>query len=203
MRAAPTPLALIRHGPTRWNAEKRIQGRTDTPLGAAGRATVRTWRLPPEFAAYHWYASDKRRAIETAQLLGLDPIIEPILAEMSWGEWEGKRLPELRDALGQDFVDNESRGLDFRPPGGESPRDVQDRVLPWLARVAAERAPAGAVAHGGVIRAIYALASGWDMTGKPPVRLRDGCLQLFRLDARGNPSVDRLNIHLDGKGAAP
>lgn len=203
MRAAPTPLALIRHGPTRWNADKRIQGRTDTPLGASGRAAVRTWRLPPEFIAYRWYASNKRRAIETAELLGLEPIVEPTLAEMSWGEWEGKRLPDLRAELGQVFVDNENRGLDFRPPGGESPRDVQDRVMPWLARVAGERTPTGAVAHGGVIRAIYALATGWDMTGKPPVRLRDGCIQLFRLDARGNPSVDRLNISLDGHGKSP
>ncbi|HAM46589.1 MAG TPA: histidine phosphatase family protein, partial [Alphaproteobacteria bacterium] len=36
-----TLLAFIRHGRTGWNAEKRIQGRTDIPLSDAGRAELR------------------------------------------------------------------------------------------------------------------------------------------------------------------
>src|SRR3546814_19659201 len=67
----------------------------------------------------------------------------------------------------------EALGLDLRPPGGESPRQVQDRLKPWLA----ERSSCGrdtiAVTHKGVIRALYALACGWDMTGPPPDKLRD------------------------------
>ena len=48
--------------------------------------------------------------------------------------------------------ENEAAGLDFRPAGGESPRDVQDRLLPWLAGL---RGPTVAVTHKGVIRALY------------------------------------------------
>ena len=40
------PLLVIRHAPTDWNVEGRIQGRADTPLGAAGRDRARTGRLP-------------------------------------------------------------------------------------------------------------------------------------------------------------
>ncbi len=186
-------VAMIRHGPTLWNAEKRIQGRVDTPLSPEGRERVATWRVPAEFKPFRWVVSPRRRAIETAELLGLDPAVEPLLAEMNWGEWEGRRLPELRAEYGEEMARNEARGLDFRPPGGESPRDVQGRIKTWLTGIAAEGKPTGAVAHAGIIRALYSLASGWDMTHKPPVKLRDGCLHLFTVDANGRPAVAELN----------
>src|SRR3546814_9115545 len=91
----------------------------------------------------------------------------------------------------------EALGLDLRPPGGESPRQVQDRLKPWLA----ERSSCGrdtiAVTHKGVIRALYALACGWDMTGPPPDKLRDLNCHLFRLEPAGVLRIDRLNIPLE------
>ena len=39
-------IALIRHGPTGWNQQKRLQGQSDQPLSDEGRARVKTWRLP-------------------------------------------------------------------------------------------------------------------------------------------------------------
>jgi len=197
--AVSVPLALIRHGPTLWNEEKRIQGQMDTSLSPNGRARVGTWKIPPEFAGFHWYVSPKKRAMETAQILGLTPEIEDNLAEMRWGNWEGHLLSDLRAQFGEEMAENERRGLDFRPPNGESPRDVQGRVKEWLAHVAQDGQPAGAVAHAGVIRAIYSLASGWDMTGKPPVKLEDGHIQLFTLSPGGQPTVDRLNIPLESR----
>src|ERR1700712_5523982 len=38
---ASTTLALVRHGETAWNAERRLQGSTDIPLNDIGRAQVR------------------------------------------------------------------------------------------------------------------------------------------------------------------
>ena len=73
------------------------------------------------------------RAMDTARLLGLDPKPEPRLIEMAWGEWEGKSLEDLRAELRRRrWRRTRRRGLDFRPPGGESPRDVQERLRPLL-----------------------------------------------------------------------
>ena len=93
-------------------------------------------------------------------------------------------------------MSNEARGLDFRPPRGESPRDVQHRVAPLLVEIAQARQPTLAVTHRGVIRAIYAQARDWDMTGEPQDELDLYALHLFTLDAQGHPRVDRLNIAL-------
>jgi probable phosphoglycerate mutase len=197
MTSRPVPLVVLRHGPTDWNAERRIQGRSDRPLSEAGRAAVRRWSLPVECSGYDWITSPLLRARETAALMGHDDaVIEAALIETDWGQWEGRILGELRDCLGAEMLRMEARGLDFRPPDGESPRDVQARLAPWLTRVAAGGRPCVAVCHKGVIRALAALASGWNMTGPPPEKLRDAAAHRFVVGTGGTAAVGRLNLPL-------
>jgi probable phosphoglycerate mutase len=198
-------VAFVRHGSTAWNEQRRMQGRRDIPLSESGKAEVGAWRLPADLAlgatgAVQWHSSPLRRAIETAQILsGATPREEPALIEMDWGDWEGYGLDELRLRFGDAFARNEAAGLDFRPPGGESPRDVRDRIVGWLGEVATRGAPVVAVTHKGVLRAVLAAATGWDMMGKPPVRLQNGTLHRFAVDTRGRISVVECNVPLVGK----
>lgn len=193
-----TLLALLRHGETAWSAERRIQGRTDVPLNAVGRAALAGRSLPDDFLGMRHVTSPLQRCTGTAQALNLKAAaLEPRIAEMSWGQWEGQHLSELRQQLGDAMRANEARGLDFMPPQGESPRQVLLRVEPWLADVAAQGLPTLAISHRGVIRVIFAQACGWDMLGRPPVKIDWSALQVFRLDPSGRPSVERLNVPLD------
>jgi probable phosphoglycerate mutase len=193
-----TLLALLRHGPTEWNTMRRLQGRVDLPLSTAGEVYVSRWRLPAEVADFTWVASPLLRARETARLLGLgDVAVVRALTETDWGEWEGKTLSELRALDPAGVAASEAKGLDFRPPGGESAREVLNRLKPWLARVAAAGVSTGAITHKGVIRAVLALATGWAMTSKPPARLEWDAVHLFRLDKSGAPTVERLNVPLE------
>jgi len=190
-----TLLALVRHGPTAWNAEKRTQGRTDIPLSPEGRAAVKTWRVPAALTDLPIYASPLKRTQETALLLVGPAKIEPRLIEMSWGNWEGRTIKELRATLGEDMTENESRGLDFRPVGGESPRDVLVRVQSWLDGIANKANDVVAVTHLGVIRVVMAAACDWDMLGKPPVKIRPATAHLFDI-APGSIRVRQMNIPL-------
>lgn len=200
-----TTLALIRHGPTDWTEAKRLQGRTDVPLNDIGRRAVAGWRLPETTLQARWVSSPLQRCRETADILhgnhtGAGPVaIEPRLAEMSFGEWEGRTLPELRATFGGAMENWEAMGLDFRAPGGESPRDVQARLAPWLREVAAAGEATLAITHKGVIRALYALASGWPMLGNPPTKLRFDALHEFVVDEAGI-RIDRLNVSLHNSG---
>ena len=200
-------LLLLRHGPTDWNTEGRIQGRSDVPLSEEGIAEVERWRPPPAFADATWYASPLQRARQTAALLGHpEAQIAAALIEADWGDWEGEKLAALRARLGPAMTRNEARGLDFRPPGGESPRDLQERLLPFMSALAAKNESAVAVAHKGVLRAVYALARDWDMTGKPEQKMRNGCAHLFALETGGRPRLVQLNMPLGvspERGAGP
>ena len=192
-----TALALIRHAPSEWNERGLIQGHTDIALSPAGTAAAAGWRLPAELAGFDWLASPLLRARETARLLlGREVPLEPALAEMAWGSWEGRSLKALHAAFGAVMAENERRGLDFRPPGGESPREVQARLEPWLRTLAARGRDTGAVTHKGVIRAVLGLATDWDFLGKPPVRFARAAVQLFALDDAGRPTLVRANIPL-------
>jgi broad specificity phosphatase PhoE len=179
-------LALLRHAVTDWNLEKRVQGRIDQPLSATGLRQFQDLALPPKFVAYRWYCSPLRRARQTAELLGLTAIdIEAALIEMNWGDWEGEILKPLRKRLGDEMRDNERRGVDFRPPGGESPRQVQVRLQTWLRQIAASGQDTAAVVHKGIIRCIYALACDWDMCGESPVDFAWDAIHQFGLSADG------------------
>lgn len=186
-----TLLALLRHGDTAWSAEGRIQGRTDQPLSEAGRAARSGARLPAVCRGMRVVTSPLARCVETAALLGARHAErEPRLAEMSWGEWEGRRLADLRAELGEAMRENEARGLDFRPAGGESPREVLARVSQWLSLVSE---PTLAITHRGVIRVVLAAATGWDMRGAPPAKLDWNAFHLFRIK-HGQPAVEQLNV---------
>lgn len=189
-------LALLRHGATAWNAEHRLQGRADIPLSAAGLAQLHGRHLPDGFAGRRWLTSPLQRAAATAEALGIAATVEPAVIEMHWGAYEGHTPAELQAIHGSAFTQNEARGLDLLPPGGESPRMVQARLQPWLRQLAATGADAGAVTHKGVIRALLAQACDWPMLGKPPVKLDWQCLHDFRITDDGRPELLAANIPL-------
>lgn len=180
-----TRIALIRHGATAWNAEGRIQGRADMPLSPEGRAELRALGPPPELDGAVWFSSPLMRAVETARLLGHEPRVEPALIETAWGAWEGLTR-QATAALSHRIAGRGKAGLDFRPPDGESPRDVQQRFQLFCAHLTANGPDfAACVTHKGVIRATLSLALGWDMLEKPPVRLAWRAAHLFRLTSAG------------------
>lgn len=195
-----TLIVALRHAPTAWNRDQRLQGRTDVALDEEGIAVAARWRTPPEWAGYRILSSPLQRARLTASILFPDAEIgiDRRLIEMDFGSWEGKRLSDLRADPAEDAAAREGLGLDFKAPAGESPRAVQERIRPLLARLAALGRPTVLVTHKAVIRALYALASGWTMIDKPPVKLRPNCAQLFRLGDDGAPAVERVNVRLDG-----
>jgi broad specificity phosphatase PhoE len=192
-----TTLALLRHAPTEWNAARRLQGRADIPLSAAARTSLATRRLPSELTGFRCLVSPLTRARETAILLGQSAEIDARLVEMDWGRYEGRTIADLRREHGEAFIASEARGLDFTPEGGESPRAVQARIIPLLAEIASRRRSTLAITHRGVIRAIYAQASGWNMTGDPPHELDLYAMQIFTLRDDGEPQIERLNVPLE------
>ena len=187
-----TRIALLRHFETEWNRQGRIQGRSDSPLAPDAARHAAGRRLHGALAGMVWYTSPLRRAVQTAALLGLSGLRHDArLMEMNWGAWEGARLAELRRSLGRDMARNEAQGLDFRPPGGESPRELRERFGRWLADL--DGRDSAAVTHKGVIRAALSLALGWDLTGKAPVRSDWARAHVFELDGQGGLTLARAD----------
>jgi broad specificity phosphatase PhoE len=129
-------LHFVRHGETDWNREGRIQGVADVPLSAIGREQAR------ELAASLGtrpigaiYASDLRRALETAEPLAarlrVPVVATPALRERNFGANEGRVAAEVAADLGKE-AGTAWHGPDERHPGGESIREVFERVAAFL-----------------------------------------------------------------------
>jgi probable phosphoglycerate mutase len=190
-------IALIRHGPTDWNAQKRVQGRIDMPLSAEGRAKMAQLLPPAGFEAARPYCSPQLRAQQTVALLGFEnPTLDARLVEQNWGTWEGLTREEMLARDGNDAFTRAGRRLSFRPPGGESTGELQARVQSFLADAAKLPQDAVAVTHMGVLRTAYALATGWDMSAPMPDELDLAAALVLSLDAGGRPAIAELNAVL-------
>lgn len=129
---APMRAALLRHAPTEWNREGRIQGHRDSPLTPAGGALAEAWgRRLAGWDFQRMVASDLGRARATAARIDPDGRLprttDPRLREQDWGAWTGLRLSDIRRRFPRELARQEAQGWDFRPPGGESRREVADR----------------------------------------------------------------------------
>ena len=146
-----TELLLARHGETEWNRQQRWQGHADPPLNDAGRAQAR--ELADALAGERLeaiYASDLRRAYETAEIvgsrLGLPVTSDPALRETDVGSWSGLTHEEL----------------DGRHYDGETKEAHAERVLAAVRRIVRDH-PEGrvlVVTHGGSVRRIQEVVHG-------------------------------------------
>jgi len=152
-------LLLIRHGQSTWNSEHRIQGQLDPPLSEEGRkqAELLARRLAGHRLA-GFYASDLKRALETAEaigdVLGARPEAVTGLREVYLGEWEGLRTEDLAQRF-PDLWKKWTQEPDWDlVPGGEGSILFEARVSAALDAIF-ERHPHGdvlVVTHGGVIQ---------------------------------------------------
>lgn len=193
-----TRIALLRHFPTGWNQAHRLQGQIDIPLTDEARARLRSLAIPAPWDQARLIASPLDRARETAEILARGRLfaLDPRLVELSWGDWEGKRGKDLLADPASGYVDVEHWGWHKRPPGGESPWDVWERVRPALAEIAANPAPALLIAHRALMRVILARAWGWNYDSPEPFRIRRARLYPLTLRPDGAPTApeppDRL-----------
>lgn len=154
--------ALIRHGRTRWNAERRLQGRADLPLDEEGHRQARA--AAAALSGGPWsriVCSPLLRARRTAEIvaaeLGLPaPALDPLLLERDYGEAEGVPVDEALE-----------RWPDGRYPNGESADELTHRSGPALALLATPGTVI--VGHGAFLRSGIAV-----LTGRPFPRIANG-----------------------------
>ncbi len=147
---SPTRVHLIRHGESTWNRDGIIQGahrgsgeavltevgRTDA--ARAGLALAALLGAPGGHRSLSLWSSDLLRALQTAEIIsvalrpgGWSASVrnEAGLREQALGDLEGERADTLR----AQEVPAGQHISEVRWGGGESMRDVHDRVGEWFA----------------------------------------------------------------------
>ncbi|MBK0399312.1 histidine phosphatase family protein [Limibaculum sp. M0105] len=181
-----TRIALIRHFPTDWNLEARLQGRTDRRLTDEARSKLAGLALPPDWADAEIVSSPLSRAAETATILaqGRRIRLDPRLVEISWGAWEGMRAADLMADPASGFRPTHEIGWTDKAPGGESAAEAWARAKPALARIVRDGRPAVLVCHKALMRVVLGMAWNWRHPegGLPPIKRA----RLYPLTLRGD-----------------
>jgi broad specificity phosphatase PhoE len=131
---------IARHGETTWNAEGRIQGRSDPELSPRGgeQSLVLLDRLRdrPLSAIY---TSTLQRATATAEptarFFGIPIRRQPELDEIGFGILEGKMLKNPDEDVLREWERFKNDRWVYRIPGAENYTDVANRIVPFFKRI--------------------------------------------------------------------
>lgn len=164
-------LYVLRHGQTDWNAEGRLQGASDIPLNAIGRAqAVRNGQALaahlPDASSLAYTASPLIRASETLALaraeMGLDPegfAKDERLMEARFGSWEGRLMRDISaEEPGAWEAARRDRWNEI-PPGADGTAESFKMLAARVEAFLNETFRAGAgdaliATHGGVMRVV-------------------------------------------------
>jgi alpha-ribazole phosphatase len=187
---------LLRHGET-WGGS-RFRGRLDDPLSQRGWeqmwAAVRPeGRDGQEEQAWDGIVTsplarcaDFARAL--SQQMGIPLSLDPRLAELDFGDWEGQTAADLMsadaEALGRFWADP----VAHPPPNGEALLAFQGRVLAaWDEVLRQDRGDRTLViSHGGVIRVILCQVLGYPLGRLLELEVGHASLRGIRVRSEGN-----------------
>jgi broad specificity phosphatase PhoE len=125
---------LIRPGETDWNRRGRWQGWVAIPLNTHGRNQARYLaRFMRNVGMSALYASDLKRAAETAEILaerlGLKPTYDARLRERNIGHWQGLTQEEMSAWYPEEYQQLLNDRGGFVVPDGESRNQMRERMI--------------------------------------------------------------------------
>lgn len=171
---------LVRHGETQWNAERRIQGQSDSPLTAKGEHQA--WQVGERaktLGITHIIASDLGRTRRTAEIIaeacGCEITFDARLRELDMGVLESRHIDGLTDeeeGWRRQMVNGNEAG---RIPDGESMQELSERMHAALA--ACLDLPKGSrpllVSHGMALGCLVSTILGLPAWAERRLRLRN------------------------------
>ncbi len=193
-------LAIVRHGQSAYNLENKFTGEIDVDLTPQGREeAVMCGRKLQGMRFNTCFTSVLKRAIETLDII-LDTIGEknlPIckdaaLNERNYGDLQGLNKAETAEKYGARQVNLWRRSFDMAPPGGESLKQTQERVLKYYYAQIEPLLQQGKniliVAHGNSLRALMMHLENISEEAIAHVELLTGVPRVYDFDESGKIS---------------
>jgi broad specificity phosphatase PhoE len=194
-----TRLFLIRHGETTMSSQFRYVGNMDVDITENGVEQMN--KLKKRFNKEKIdtiYSSNLIRARRGGEIIGschnMVPIACPEFREINLGIWEGLTQEEIISKYPEDYHKRLGDLAHSRIQGGESFKDVQERVMKKLEIVLADSKGKNImlVAHGGVNRTILFDVLKLDLQLLPRMEQTYGCVNIIDYYEDG-PVINLVN----------
>lgn len=198
-------LVLVRHGISEWNTLGIWTGITDTELTDEGREEARRAAAVLEDIDLHRaYTSKLKRAKDTLDLLmkqlgkEVQRTEHAELNERDYGELTGKNKWEVKEQYGEEKFMAWRRSWDHPVPGGETLKDVSERVLPFYEKHILEDLKNGknviVAAHGNSLRALMKYLEDVADEDAHKVEIMTGEVLVYEIDDNGKLIKKELRL---------
>jgi len=159
-------LVLVRHGATAWNERGLCLGRRDEPLSGTGRRQAERLRDALKGERFdRVFSSPLARAVETARILGHEPLLLHDLFEIDRGAWEGLAQGEILERNPVLHARWYADPTDLAMPQGETFAALWERAGRAFARFQGAGEHVLAVGHKAINRVLIARALGLKAKG--------------------------------------
>jgi len=204
-------LVLVRHGQSEWNVLGQWTGLTDVALTDDGREEARLAAKTLEDIDLHRaYSSSLQRAKHT-----LDEIVTHLqrddlertehdeLNERDYGELTGKNKWQVKEEYGDEKFNAWRRSWDHPVPGGETLKDVSQRVLPFYEQHILADLKAGknviVAAHGNSLRSLMKYLEDIADDDAHTVEIMTGEVLVYEIDDTGKLVKKEIRLTNDKK----
>lgn len=194
-------LILVRHGETELNRGKKFFGWTDPSLNERGKhqaflAGKKMNKILEGKESVKVYSSPLKRALETCEGMGLESFSREIaqdLKEINFGIFEGLSYEEILEKYPHESKVAFTRWEDYNFQTGESPRELQERVVSFIERELDLKKTNVIVSHWGVINSILSYFFSKDLEAYWKFSLKNGGIALIDFN-EGYPVLEGFNI---------
>ncbi len=209
-----TRLFLIRHGQTKWNKKKIIQGALDIPLNQEGiqQAKAAAKRMSEHYPFDVLFSSPAERALKTAQMINgkssREILVNPDLKEVDFGSLTSHTLdnlePEQTEYIQKfnHFISTNRELGTIRPelPQGELIVNIEGRIHSFINKILSQYSgqKIAVVSHGGLLKCMVTSLSGVSLRNYIPYWVENASISI--VDFYGHiPIIRVLNDtnHLD------
>lgn len=190
-------LVLVRHGESEWNAEGLWTGWTDIDLNEKGIEEAHTAAsVIKDIPIDEVFTSKLIRAVHTLDIikqdlrLGSIPTYEdPALNEKNYGDLTGKNKWKIKEEYGEEQFMKWRRSWDTVIPGGESLKNVYERVIPYYQQHILPELEKGknclVSAHGNSLRALVKYLDNIPDETIADLEIATGEVYVYQIDGNG------------------
>ena len=201
-------LVVVRHGQSEWNALGKWTGTTDVHVTKTGvLESARIGEKLKDITFDYAYISEQIRTKETleaimngANQLGLRYESTASISERDYGIYTGMRKNDIQKIIGDAAYDELRRSWDSPVEGGESLKDVYERVVPFYLRIIMPRLRHGqnilVVAHGNSIRSLVKYIENISDSEIGDMEMIQGAALVYEVDHEGRSKSKEI-IQID------
>lgn len=145
-------IVFVRHGRTKINQEGRYGGYLDIEISIEGIGDIKKAREFLKDIDFDCvYSSPLKRALQSAETLGVECIKDERLMEMNFGIFEGLNYSEMCKRYPKESKEWENDYINYRIPLGESLNDIYERTVDFIESLDKNHKRVLVITHGGII----------------------------------------------------